>query len=228
MPKNTALFLFILASVFLFFSFIFPQQSFAQARLYECSSSAPFDYATSPANCASGPQVNCVTNIQTGATGLVDNGNVCAQRAADYYSLQETNTVGNLRGQCVNKCANTPLTQTCPRDQFNSCQFVNLNTCGGSNTFCIQYTVIVPTPTPPPTPAPTCSSYSNCSTCIVGAPFTCGWNGSSCQSGTNSCPAGNTQWYWFSLDCPENNNINRCAPTPTPIPPPPTPTIPPL
>lgn len=70
-------------------------------------------------------------------------------------------------------------------------------------------------PTLTPTPIPTCSSHTNfgCSACIAGYPYNCGWNGSSCQSGSASCPAGYPQWYWTSC----LNNV-CAAPTPTPTP----------
>ena len=67
------------------------------------------------------------------------------------------------------------------------------------------------TGTPTPTPILTCSSYADCASCVIGAPYTCGWNGNACLSGTNSCPGGYTQWYYASC------SVNACAaPTPTP------------
>ena len=77
-----------------------------------------------------------------------------------------------------------------------------------------------PTPTPPggatrtPTPTPilTCSSYASCATCVIGFPYTCGWNGNACLSGTNSCPGGYTSWYYG------NCSMNVCVvPTSTPV-----------
>ena len=71
----------------------------------------------------------------------------------------------------------------------------------------------------PPTPIP-CSAFTNCSACLdLEDNTTCGWNGSSCQAGTSSCPAGFSSWFWTSC------SANVCAPTPTPVPPTPTPTI---
>jgi len=78
-----------------------------------------------------------------------------------------------------------------------------------------------PTITPTPTLAPSCSDYSDCASCVIGAPYTCGWNGISCESkpAQNSCPATYTQWYWGSC------SSNICAaPTTTPTRTP-TPTI---
>ena len=68
-----------------------------------------------------------------------------------------------------------------------------------------------PTPTPTPTPSP-CVAFTNCSTCITGP--TCGWNGSSCQTGTvNTCPSSGI-WNWTS--CSVNQNVCILTPSPTP------------
>jgi len=80
---------------------------------------------------------------------------------------------------------------------------------------------IVPTSTP--TPIPSCSNYTNCASCIVGAPYTCGWNGYSCESkpAQNSCPGGYSQWYWGGCSinaCTAPTPISTSAPTSTPIP----------
>ncbi len=160
MRKYPALPLFTIASVFLFFILVLPKQSFAQTRLYQCSPA--FDYASSPANCYSGPRVSCIDPYSNppGKTIQVDNGKICADNAAIYYSGKELKTI---TAQCIDKCTDIPLTKICSPDANNTCPATNF-TCQGkegqrvvgaaSKTFCIQYTEVVPTPTPTPTPTP--------------------------------------------------------------------------
>jgi hypothetical protein len=106
-------------------------------------------------------------------------------------------------------CANqTPPYDYCKVDQVAGPPFYY-------NAYCCTFH---PTSTPTPTPTPiTCSSFNNCGACIAsviaGGPANCGWrNGTTCQAGTSSCPAGATSWNWS--DCA----VNVCAPTPTPPP----------
>jgi len=116
-----------------------------------------------------------------------------------------------------NSCEDKPNQITCPAGYtqwyWGSC---SVNVCAAP-TSTPTVTPGGPTLTPTVTPGgtPSCSSYGNCSTCIVGAPYTCGWNGTSnsCESKPNqiTCPAGYTQWYWGSC------SVNVCAaPTLTP------------
>ena len=147
MRKNPAFF-FSIVFIFLF-SFIFPKHSFAD-RLYQCSPATAWPVA--PANCGSGPQVDCMN--PDGTTALLPNGNKCAENTGIYYSGQENKTITAI---CVDKCSVTYLLKICPRDSFNTCH-VNMNTCtedlsqNADNTFCIQYTEVPPTPTPTPVP----------------------------------------------------------------------------
>jgi len=124
-------------------------QTLTPGRLYECApevnTGMPFDYATSPASCSSGPEVDCVIDTTTGATGLVANGNTCAANAATYYSNLEGVAI---TANCIDKCTDIALTNVCDRNAFNACTSPT-SVCGGANeTFCIEY--ITPTPTPTP------------------------------------------------------------------------------
>ena len=89
MRKYPALILFIIGSFIILLSLIFPQQSFAQNRLYQCSPAV--DYATAIANCNSGP-VDCVNPVD-GSSQSAPDGEECARRAATWYSKQETKTL---------------------------------------------------------------------------------------------------------------------------------------
>lgn len=88
--------------------------------------------------------------------------------------------------------------------------FIATNQCTGSFVCCI------PSAVPTPEPLSSCSDYTNCGSCVSGAPFNCGWkenpavSGSFCETGTSSCPAAYTNWYWF--DCV----TNECSAAPTP------------
>ncbi|QQG43050.1 MAG: hypothetical protein HYW45_02450 [Candidatus Daviesbacteria bacterium] len=107
---------------------------------------------------------------------------------------------------CTEDTCNNPGTSSASCSNTNSpagkiCDQNTGATCDGNGN-CIQ-----------PEPTPTCSSSNcgacnSCSSCI--ANVACGWNGSSCQNGTASCPAGTTQWYWDSC------TTNVCqAPSPS-------------
>ena len=87
----------------------------------------------------------------------------------------------------------------------SSCGQNPLNLSRLKDCICQSDTAPIPEPTQTPTG---CSSFTSCSACITGG-GDCGWNGSRCQAGNESCPRGETTWNFFSC------SQNLCAPTPT-------------
>lgn len=136
----------------------------------------------------------------------------------------------------LNSCSNQLFTNDCAgSDGFTGtqcCQNIGYDYCEaqprpGQNFQIPLYQFrccYSPTLPPPPTPTPPiipCSSFTSCNNCIFavnnGGPNNCGWNGGSCEAGTNSCPVGYSQWYWTTCainECP----VPTTPPTPTPTP----------